>query len=149
MEDLVTSHQLQSLTPRHKQAMALLAQGVDRSTIGQVCDFAPEYVSWLARQEICREYLREMQVFSEAQLSALFSQSVDVIREVLQTGSEDGRLKAAKLQMEATGRLGARVAPPESQPDDRLERLGERLLKLLKVNQERVLDVQTVEVIQE
>ena len=55
----------------------------------------------------------------------------------MRNGGSDDRLKAAKLQMEAVGRVGARAVAsvPTGTDDSRLEKLAERLVGLLRTKQ--------------
>lgn len=138
-------YQLQKLSPKHKQAMALLAQGVDRATIGAAVDLAPEYITWLTRQQICKAYLKEMLGYADARLVALTEQSVDAIAEMLIGGSEDAKLKAARLQLEAVGRIGRyKVGDDDGVPKAGLEKLAERLVGLLQKTKGEVYEGQTV-----
>ncbi len=134
LEDLPSpAIELKKLSPKHMQVAALLAQGVDRRTIALACDFTPEYVTWLQRQPLFVTYIKEMSAAVNTRLEALFSKSVDTINEAMDCGSTDEKLKAAKLQMEATGRIGRYVTPPGGgEQGDRLEQLSERLLQLLQ-----------------
>ena len=147
--DKVGRHQLKELSPKHKQVMALLAQGLDRGDIAKICDLAPEYVTWLAGDPLCKAYLREMMGYVETRMEALFDKSVDVIAESMLTGGEDAKLKAARMQLEATGRIGRTDrAPREPGAPDRLEQLAERLVALMKGKREGVTydaEVQHVE----
>lgn len=97
--------QLKRLSPRHRQALALLSQGLSRADTAEAVGYRPEYISWLLRQEVAQVYIREMNEASNAQLTSMFSQSVDSIGRALQNGSIDQQLAAAKLQMRATGKL--------------------------------------------
>ena len=121
---------LKKIGARHKEAMALIAQGVDRRTVAKICNWTPEYITWLQQQPLCKEYLVEMNEVVGFRLEALFDKSVDVIAEAMVNGSQDERLKAARLQMEATKRLGKHEQQPETPDSDRLERLAERLIAL-------------------
>jgi hypothetical protein len=128
---------LQNLSPKHKEALSLMAQGVERHLIATITGFDEDYLPFIARQEVAQAWLREVRQFSEAQFQALYATSVSVVADVLTNGTEDGRLKAAKLQLE----YGApREAAASS--NDRLERLGNRLLKLLETQQGRTRDGQ-------
>lgn len=139
--------QLKELSPMHMQVMALLAQGVPRQNIAKICEITPEYVTWLTRDPLCVEYLKKMSEFTQIRMEALFESSVDAIADTLQVGSEDSKLKAAKLQLEATGRIGRsdRIIADPGQPG-RLEVLAERLVGLLHQQRRRVLDGQATEV---
>jgi hypothetical protein len=139
------SFELKKLSPAHKQVAALVAQGVDRRTIAAACDFTPEYVTMLQGQPLFVEYIKGMNRAVATQLEALFGKSVDVINNAMDTGNIDEQLKGAKLQLEATGRIGrfATIAP-EAGGQDRLEQLSERLLGLLK-SQRRVANGEVIE----
>jgi hypothetical protein len=114
-----------------------MAQGVERPLIAQITGFEEDYLPWIARQEVAQEWLRGVRQFSEAQFQSLYSKTVEVVADVLTNGTEDGKLKAAKLQLEYG-------APREaaSGASDRLERLGTRLLKILDNQIGRTLDGQ-------
>jgi len=98
--------ELKKLSARHKQAAALLAQGVKRELIAAAIQCTPEYVTMLSQQALFQQYLQEMQQVADVRLRALFEKSVDVVAEVLTSGTPDERLRAARLQMEAVERLG-------------------------------------------
>lgn len=138
---------LQKLSARHKQVLSLMAQGMDRQTCSIATKYTPEYVTWLLKQEICQEYLNQMVQVAESQLQAQFCKSVDVIGETLINGTEEGKLKAAKLQLEATGRVG-KLQQPSAPPveADRLNVLAERLVGLLKQTQGRVVNGEVTDV---
>ncbi len=145
---------LKKFSAKHKQAMALVAQGVDRQTIAKICRITPEYVSWLQRQPACKEYLAEMSEVVGVRLEALFEKSVEVIADTMINGKDEDRLKAARLQLEATKRLGKHEVTPDMPGTDRLEKLAGRLTGLLsKVRAGETLegsatDITDVEVIQ-
>lgn len=124
--------QMKKLLPWHKQMCSMLAQGIDRQTISQVFQKTPEYISMLAGQQLVREEVAEMKRFAEFQLEAQFVKSVSVIGEVLETGSAKEKIQAARLQLEATRRIGPRMVEEEKLVDTnaRLARLAERLLYL-------------------
>ena len=125
--------ELKNLSPKHKQVAALVAQGVDRRTIAAACDYVPEYVTWLQRQPLFVEYVKGMNEAVATRLEAMFEQSVGVISEAMANGNVDERLKGAKLQLEATGRIGRYQTPAREQGgEDKLEVLADRLVFLLK-----------------
>ena len=133
--------QLQKLSPAHKQVVALLVQGVPRATIAELCEFTPEYISWLSRQPLCQAYFRELSEFADIRLAALSERSVDVLADAMQNGTHENALRAAKLQMEATGRIGRfKDSTPVTPSAERLATLGARLLDLLKTNREKVIE---------
>lgn len=126
------SWQMKQLKPRHKSIASLLAQGGRNVDIAKIMNVTPQYIYMLSRQPLMKEYISQMCEVTGVRLEALFEKSVDVIAETLESGSEAGRLKAARLQLEVTGRVGARDAGPRSGggADDRLLLLAERLLFL-------------------
>jgi len=124
--------QMKELKPKHKQVCAMLAQGIDRRTISNVVGVTPEYITMLSKQPLMKEYIAEMCQAAGLQLDAMFVQSVEVISEVMANGSPKERVAAARLQMEATKRIGSGSSIPKEIIDtnDRLARLAERLLYL-------------------
>lgn len=124
--------EMKKLLPWHKQLCSMLAQGIDRQTIAQVFQKTPEYISMLAGQDLIRTEVNEMKRFAEFQLEAQFVKSVSVIGEVLENGSAKEKIQAARLQLEATRRIGPRMVEEEKLVDTnaRLARLAERLLSL-------------------
>lgn len=123
---------LRELKPVHKQVASYVAQGLKNVEIAQLCNITPEYVSMLLRQPLVREYIAEMCDVVGVRLEALFEQSVDVIADTMQHGTANEKLKAARLQLEATKRIG-RPDPNaglERGSVDRLEQLADRLLAL-------------------
>lgn len=132
-EQMSSGWTLKKLNVRHKEAASLLAQGCRRQEIAAITQFAPEYISFLTRQPLFRAYVQEMGRFSEERLKALFDQAVDVIADTLQNGTEEGRLKAVRLQMEATGRIGReRAGRGDPDESDSLNSLAERLVDLMQ-----------------
>ena len=124
--------QMKELKPKHKQVCAMLAQGIDRRTISNVVGVTPEYITMLSKQPLMKDYIAEMCQAAGLQLDAMFVQSVEVISEVMANGSPKERVAAARLQMEATKRIGSGSSIPKEIIDtnDRLARLAERLLYL-------------------
>ena len=131
-DEEVAGWQMKELKPKHKQVCAMLAQGIDRRTISNVVGVTPEYITMLAKQPLMKEYIAEMCQAAGLQLDAMFVQSVEVISEVMANGSPKERVAAARLQMEATKRIGSGSSIPKEIIDtnDRLARLAERLLYL-------------------
>ena len=128
----ISGWQMKELKPKHKQVCAMLAQGIDRRTISNVVGCTPEYITMLSKQPLMKEYIAEMCQAAGLQLDAMFVQSVEVISEVMANGSPKERVAAARLQMEATKRIGSGSSIPKEIIDtnDRLARLAERLLYL-------------------
>ncbi len=143
------SWELKELKPMHKQVASLVAQGMKNVEVAQICNITPEYVSMLLRQPLVRTYIAEMCEVVGTRLEALFEKSVEVIAETMKSGSNGDKLKAARLQLEATKRIGR--PDPNAGLDrgnvDRLERLAERLISLQSgVRQGRTFNEQGQEI---
>jgi hypothetical protein len=139
------SIKLQSITDKHKQVASLLAQGLGRSEIAGIIDYTPEYVTWLTRDPLFKQYLDEMSAHAEARHEAMFGLTADVVADAMLNGSVEERLKGARLNLEVTGRLGKNERP-NAMVDSSLERLNTLAARLLslqsKVRQGEVIDVQ-------
>lgn len=124
--------EMKELKPWHRQLCSLLAQGIDRGTISQILDCTPEYVSMLTRQPKIIEYVNEMAGFASLQLEAQFTKAVTAIGDTLENGNAKEKMMAARLQMEATRRIGSRALEETVLIDtnSRLAKLAERLLYL-------------------
>lgn len=126
--------ELKELKQKHKDVAVLFAQGMKNVDIAKMCDITPEYVHMLLKQPLVRAYIQEMCEIVGVRMDALFAKSVDVIADTLQNGSEAGKLKAARLQLEATKKIGAGSQLSVVMPNvDRLEKLAERLIGLQQV----------------
>ncbi len=124
--------QLTKLKPMHKQVASLAAQGLKNVEIASIIGITPEYVSMLLRQQLVKEHVAQMCEVVGVRLESLFEKSVDVIAETMINGTEKGRLTAARLQLEATKRIG-RPDPNaglDRSQGDRLAALADRLLAL-------------------
>lgn len=97
---------LKRLSPKHKQVAALLAQGLGRGEISKLVDITPEYVTMLSKQPLFISYVKEMTAFTEVRLQALFEKSVDVVAQLMQTGTEDTKLRSAQTVLKAVGKDG-------------------------------------------
>lgn len=140
-EQISSGWTLRKLSIKHKQAASLLAQGCRRGEIAAVVQLSEEYISFLTRQPLFRAYVKEMGRFSEERLVALFDEAVDVIADTLRNGTEEGRLKAVRLQMEATGRIGRERAGRDTpSEDDSLNSLADRLVQLMRRKQNAVYE---------
>ena len=130
--DLPSGWQMKKLKPKHKQVASLLAQGAKNIEIAAMLQITPEYVSMLSRQPLMQAYIREMCQHTGMRLEALFDSSVNVIADTLRNGTESGKLKAARLQLEATHRIGRGDGPPQggTSTEERLLILSQRLLLL-------------------
>ena len=136
--------ELKVLKPKHKQIASLLAQGCGRDEVAKICGCAPQHVNVLMKQEVFRNFLKDMTMTAEEMLNSQFVGAVEAIGDALRFGDVEERLKAARLQMEASGRLGNRAnIRKEQDTSDRLERLSHRLIDLLAASQPstgRVID---------
>lgn len=110
-ENLPAPFRLKKLSDKHKQVAALLAQGLGRTEISKIVDVVPEYVTMLARQPLFAAYVREMTVFTDVRLQALFEGAVDVTAHIMKNGTEEGQLKAAAAVMKAIGKDGQNGQP--------------------------------------
>lgn len=133
--------QLQKLSQRHKQVLSLVAQGVERQTVAEATGYTPEYVTWLVRQDVCRDYLREMMELVDIRFVMMTQESANAISDALAEGTYEDRLKAAKLQLEVVGKVGkgASLVHTDQPQGDRLEQLANRLVGLLRQKREGVV----------
>lgn len=124
--------QLKKLKVKHKQVASLLAQGARNVDIARMLGITPEYVHMLTKQPLVIAYIQEMCQHTGVRLESLFEKCVDVIADTMCNGTEAGKLKAARLQLEATKRIGRGEAPPSApgSAEDRLLQLAQRLLFL-------------------
>lgn len=97
--------ELKKLSQKHKNIIALHLQGVSRADIGEFCGCTPEYVSMIIAQPIAKEYLRDVEKYLDARMQSLYGKTVDTIQAGLDGNATDTQLKAARLQLEATGKL--------------------------------------------
>lgn len=135
--------QLQELSAAHRGVASLLAQGADRHIAGAAFGFSPEYVTWLGGDPLFQQHVREMNKLVATRLELLYGKSVDVIAETMQSGGAEEKLKAARLQLEATGRVGnsRRTDTGEVSPDF-LEELSQNLVQLLHKRKGVTYDVE-------
>lgn len=141
-------YQLKKLKTKHKQVLSLIAQGEPRWKVATLCEITPDYVTMLCAMPICQEYLADMTKAAGIQLEAMFVKSVDVISDALHNGDTGDQLKAARLQLEATKRIGrpSDAVPTNTNSEERLLRLAERLTALIPARQQVILDAQFEEV---
>lgn len=130
---LEVAWELQELKPIHRQVCSLAAQGMKNVDVAKLCGITPEYVYVLLKQPVCRQYIEKITAVTGLRLEAMFEQTVDVIGNVLQHGTHADQLKAARLQLEATKRVGAGsvALTTTDNTTDRLATLAERLTGLL------------------
>jgi len=100
-----TGWQLKRLKEKHKNIIALHAQCMKREDIAAVVGCTPEYVSMIMQQPLAKAYMREVEKYMDSRLEALYGHSIDTIEKGLAGNATDTQLKAARLQLEATGKL--------------------------------------------
>lgn len=124
--------ELKELKPMHRQVASLVAQGMRNVDVATLVGITPEYVCMLLRQPLVQAYVAEISAVANTRLEAMFEKSVEVIADVLEGGTEKGKLAAVRLQLEATKRIGRPdpSARPGEANTDRLEKLAERLIML-------------------
>jgi DNA-binding CsgD family transcriptional regulator len=125
--------EMKSLKPRHKAIASFIAQGLSQVEIAKVMDITPQYVSMLSRQALMKQEIQRICEVAGTRMEALYQESVEVVADTLKNGNTTNKLKAAKLQMEATNRIGNRgkTAQTEFDSSERLLKLSERLVDLL------------------
>ena len=104
-EQLKQKWELKKLKGKHKTIVALHLQGLNRVDIGAIAECTPEYVSMVLKQPVAKEYMAEMNAYMDQRLEQSFGKAVEVIHETLDSDDEEIQLKAARLALEATGRL--------------------------------------------
>lgn len=131
-QEVGSKYDLKELSPKHKQVCSMLAQGHDRATIAAVVGVTPEYISMLAKQPLVQAYVRDMSAVANLQLEAMFTSAVTAIGDTLRDGNYSDKVKAARLQLEATKRVGSSGSLIHEVVDSnaRLTKLAERLLYL-------------------
>ena len=124
--------ELKQLKPMHKQVASLLAQGKKQVDIAAMVGITPEYVSMLLAQPLVKAYVNQMCDIIGVRMEALFEQSVEVVADVMKNGNNSDKLKAARLQMEATKRIGRPdpMAAGHGSNEELLEKLANRLMAL-------------------
>ena len=96
---------LKKLSNKHKQAIALVLQGMSRADVSEAVGFVPEYVTMLLQQPLAKEHIANVNRALDTQLEGLYGKSVEAISKGLNHQDPDVALRAAKVQMQATGRL--------------------------------------------
>lgn len=116
--------QPKALTAKHKTILSLWAQGESRQTIAELCKCVPEYVTMLAATNLGSVYVAEIQRAVDDRLNYLTHKSVEVINEGLANDQPmDTRLKAAALQLKASGRMKGDEGPANATAEDVIARI--------------------------
>lgn len=143
----VNGKNLKTLKPWHRQMCSMIAQGIPRATIANVFKKTPEYISMLAAQPLIQTYIQQDCTYAGLQLEAQFVQSVTAISDTLENGNHKERMQAARLQLEATKRIGPRSTPQATEVnfEDRLIQLSERLVGLLESQKMATTNIPIIE----
>lgn len=126
------SFKLQALNEKHRQVASLMAQGLGPLEIASVVDYTMQYISMLARDPLFKEHLSNISQFVTLQHEAMFARTVEAVNNGFNSGIVEDNLKAARLNLEITGRIGKGERPSAGMESslDRLATLAERLLAL-------------------
>lgn len=108
---------LKKLSQKHKTIVALHLQSMKREDIGKLAQCTPEYVSMLLQQPLVQEYLVDLERYMDTRLRSLYGKSVDAIERGLGSGDDEVALKAARLQMESTGKMKGQEVEKKSAED--------------------------------
>lgn len=135
--------ELKKLRPMHKQICALIAQGHKYVNIAPIVGCTPEYISMLMRQPLIKAEVDRISSVAMVKMNALTDMAVEVTRSSLTEGSEKGKLQAARMVFETTGRLGRGAGGAGEAPVDMAERLlqlSERLVEMNAIRPRRIYD---------
>lgn len=106
-----------SLSDKQKTMIALHVGGSKRDVIAQVCECTPEYVSMVVGTDKAKQYMAELEEYTDSRLRTAVTKAVDAIHDTLDSPDEEVRLKAAKLALEANGKLKPRDDKVQSAED--------------------------------
>lgn len=125
--------QLQKLKPKHFQICALLAQGMKNVEVAALCGVTKEYITMLLRQPLIKQEIAKKGEVMGQKFELLTEKTYDVMVEAMNNGSHQDKLRAARLQLEVTRRIGRPdpMAVNVNVGDDRLVQLANRLENLL------------------
>lgn len=124
---------LQKLKPKHFQICALLAQGFKNIEVAAMCGVTKEYITMLLRQPLIKQEIAKKGEVIGQRFELLTEKSLDVMVDAMNNGNHQDKLRAVKLQLEVTKRIGRAdpMALSQNVSDDRLEQLANRLEGLL------------------
>ncbi len=111
------------LTPKHRQILSLYAQSMKREDVASLCKCTPALVTMLAKSDLGRAYLTEIEEAMDQRLRLLQHKVIDTIEDQLDNGKGENKLKAAALQMRATGKLGHDPQEDEDTAEDVIQRI--------------------------
>lgn len=129
----VTQWEMKKLKPKHLQICALLAQGFKNVEVAGMVGVTKEYVSMLLRQPLIKQEIARRGEVIGARFELMTEMTADAMADTLKNGAHADKMKAARLQLEVTKRIGRPdpYAQGNNVPDDRLEKLASRLEHLL------------------
>lgn len=113
----VAKWQPKKLTEKHKNIIALHIQSMKRAEIAEFCGCTPEFVSMVVATDLAQEYMRDLEKYLDHRVKSLYTMSVDVIKDGLSGIATDVQLKAARLQLEMTGKLKESVTEQKTAED--------------------------------
>ena len=125
--------EMKKLKPKHLQICALLAQGFKNIEVAGMVGVTKEYVSMLLRQPLIKQELAKRGEVVAARFELMTELTADAMADTLKNGAHGDKMKAARLQLEVTKRIGrpdpyaVGITPSE----DRLAQLANRLEGLL------------------
>lgn len=124
---------MKKIKPVHQQICALLAQGFKNVEVAGMTGVTKEYITMLLRQPLIKQEIAKRGEVISQRLELLTEKSVDVIVDAMNNGNHQDKLKAVRLQFEVTKRIGRPdpFAIGSNVPDDRLNKLADRLEGLL------------------
>ena len=97
-----------SLTPKQRQAAALIASGQSQRQVAKVCGVSPQTMTTWAHTPAFSSHVETFLATVERQtqqaLHGLRLRSVEVLSQLMDTGSPAIRLQAAKVVLESTNR---------------------------------------------
>lgn len=125
--------EMKKLKPKHLQICALLAQGFKNVEVAGMVGVTKEYVSMLLRQPLIKQEIARRGEVVAARFELMTEMTADALADTLKNGAHADKMKAARLQLEVTKRIGRPdpYANSNMPADDRLERLANRLENLL------------------
>lgn len=129
----VPQWEMKKLKPKHLQICALLAQGFKNVEVAGMVGVTPEYITMLLRQPLIKQEIAKKGEVINARFELMTEMSADAVADTLKNGSHGDKMKAARLQLEVTKRIGRPdpMAQMVSPAEDRLSQLANRLEGLL------------------
>jgi hypothetical protein len=125
--------ELKKLKPVHLQICALLAQGFKNVEVAGMTGVTKEYITMLLRMPIIKQEIAARGEVLNARFELMTEMTADAMVDTLKNGSHADKMKAARLQLEVTKRIGRPdpYAVNQNPAEDRLAQLANRLEGLL------------------